>query len=249
MKDSSYRFITSLLNPIFWGGRLIGEENLPKQGPAVFVANHMDALGPVALGCSIPVRLYPWLQAELLDQREAVPYLQWDLFERQLHIRPPLSRWLSWMCCKITVPLLRSFGSIPVHEHHYDQLKLTLDLSVDILREGKYVAIFPEGNRPPAVPDPVTKMYPFKHSFVRVGEAYFKATGGNLEFYPVAVHPSGFVEVGKPVAYDPNELHGLEFHRIKDILEQGIRAMYLKMNSIEASGKRGLNKARKAAQE
>jgi hypothetical protein len=242
MNDDFYSLLMRVFNPILWGGKLLGEEYLPKHGPAVFVANHLDSRGPIALQFSIPLRLYTWLQGEMLDKKEAVAYLQKDVFEHQLHLKPPVSRWLSWMCCKISVPMLRSFGCIPVYEHHYKRLLVTLQLTVNILREGKYVAIFPEDSRPPAVPDPETKIYPFQHSFVRLAEDYFKETGKSLVFYPVAVHPAGFVEVGNLVAYDPHELRGREFHRIKDTMEREIRDMYLKMDAAKVCRKKSLTK-------
>ena len=46
MKDSLYQFIVSVLDLALWGGELVGEENLPRHGPAVFIANHLDATFP-----------------------------------------------------------------------------------------------------------------------------------------------------------------------------------------------------------
>ena len=43
MKDGLYQFIVGVVDLFLWGGKLIGEENLPKRGPAVFIANHLDA--------------------------------------------------------------------------------------------------------------------------------------------------------------------------------------------------------------
>ena len=65
MKDSLYQFIVSVLDLTLWGGELVGEENLPRHGPAVFIANHLDATGPIAAACSIPVRMYSWAAADM----------------------------------------------------------------------------------------------------------------------------------------------------------------------------------------
>jgi hypothetical protein len=70
-------------------------------------------------------------------------------------------------------------------------------------------------------------MRPFQRSFARLGEMYFEQTGQRLKFYPVAIHPSGHVIVGKAVAFDPLNAPGLERHRLKDLMEDTIRAMYL----------------------
>ena len=244
MKDSTYNFLASLGDLFLWGGTLVGEENLPKQGPAVFVVNHLDSLAPIATFCSIPLRLRIWIEAKMINKQKAVDYLQWDLFEHQLHLKPPLSHWFSQVLTKITVPMLSSFDFIPVYNKSFGSFQTTLDLTLEALRKGDYVAIFPEERRPPSVPDPETKMYPFRRSFARVGEPYFKATGKNLQFYPVSVHPSGFVEVGKPVTYNQNVGGTDELDRIKDIMEHDIHTMYLKMSETGATGKRSVFKRR-----
>jgi 1-acyl-sn-glycerol-3-phosphate acyltransferase len=43
MKDGLYQFIVGMLDLFLWSGEMIGEENLPRRGPAVFIANHLDA--------------------------------------------------------------------------------------------------------------------------------------------------------------------------------------------------------------
>ncbi|OIO84266.1 MAG: hypothetical protein AUK02_07275 [Anaerolineae bacterium CG2_30_58_95] len=60
MKYILYQFLTGALDLFLWSGELIGEENLPKEGPAVFIANHLGPTGPIAVVCSIPLQLHPW---------------------------------------------------------------------------------------------------------------------------------------------------------------------------------------------
>lgn len=241
MADSLYQFLASVLDLTVWGGKLSGEENLPQQGPAVFVANHLDAMGPIAAPCSIPLRLYTWIQAEMLDPEMAVDWLEWDFIERQLHIKPPLSLWISKAMCSFSVPILHSLGCIPVYRGDYARMQTTLRRSIDLLREGKFVLVFPEDNR--YLPDPVTKMMPFQHTFARLGEMYYQETEARLEFYPVTIHSSGVLHVGKPVAYNPLNQPGLERHRIKDLMESTITAVYLQLENGEVIG--ALNPERK----
>src|SRR5512136_3118856 len=95
MRDRFYHFIASAVDLFFWSGELIGEENLPNSGPAVFIGNHLDAAGPIGVSCSIPLRVHPWVVADMMDRDLAPKWLQMDFTERQLHLKPPLSRWLS----------------------------------------------------------------------------------------------------------------------------------------------------------
>ncbi|KAF0106379.1 MAG: hypothetical protein FD146_2645 [Anaerolineaceae bacterium] len=234
MKDTTYHIIASVLDLFLWSGELVGEENLPRSGPAVFIANHLDAAGPIATACSIPLRVHPWSIADMMDKDLAPKWLEKDFTIRQLHLKPPASRWLARGLCKFVVPLFYSLGCIPVYANDYERMRATLDMSMEVLREGKFLLIFPEDYRLPK--DPVTKMQPFQHSFVRLGESYYAETGERLPFYPVTVHASGYLVVGMPVVFNPLNLVGMERRRLKGLLEQEITRTYLEMDG-QAAGR------------
>jgi hypothetical protein len=234
MKDEMYQFIVGVLDLFLWGGELVGEENLPRRGPAVFIANHLDATGPFAAACSIPLRLHPWVIADMMDKDLAPIWLQADFVERQLHFKPPVSRWVSRALCSISVPLFYSLGCIPVYACDYERMHETMEMSMGVLREGKFLLVFPEDYRLPR--DPVTKMQPFQHSFARLGEMYYAETGERLKFYPVAVHATGHLVVGKPVTFNPLNAVGPERRRLKELMEDTIIAMYMQMEGGNPSG-------------
>jgi len=214
-----------VLGPIIWHGKLVGEENLPKHGPAVFISNHMDALGPIAIVDSVPLRMKTWMVAEDVDKDLAPAFLQKDFVERQLHFNPPFSRWFSLVLSRITVPFLTAIGSIPVYRGDADGIRKTLEMSMVALCEERYILVFPENPLLPA--DPATKMNPFRHSFARMGEMYYAETGKCLEFYPLTIHPKRYVVVGKPVSYNPLNPAGRERRRLCDLMETTIKKMYL----------------------
>ncbi|MGA2503510.1 MAG: 1-acyl-sn-glycerol-3-phosphate acyltransferase [Anaerolineales bacterium] len=234
MKDSLYQFIAGVIDLFLWGGKLIGEENLPRRGPAVFIANHLDATGPIAAACSIPLRFHPWVIADMMDKDLAPIWLQSDFVERQLHLTPPISRWVARALCRISVPLFYSLGCIPVYANDYERMRETLEMSMNVLREGKFLLVFPEDYRLPK--DPVTKMQPFQHSFVRVGERYYAETGERLEFYPLTIHGSGNLVVGKPVVFNPLNQVGVERRRLKELMEDTITCMYMHLEGGNTSG-------------
>jgi len=228
MKDGLYQFIVGVMDLFLWGGELIGEENLPRRGPAVFIANHLDATGPIATACSIPFRIHPWVIADMMDKDLAPLWLQVDFVERQLHLKPPVSQWLSRVISRISVPLFYSIGCIPVYRGDYERMRETLDISMGFLRERKFIMVFPEDNRLPT--DPLTKMQPFQHSFARLGEMYYAETGERLGFYPVVVHATGQLVVGSPVVFNPLNPVGMERRRLKNLIEYCVRAMYLQLD-------------------
>jgi hypothetical protein len=228
MNDRTYYFIADLLDSVYWNGTLLGEENLPEAGGAVLIGNHLDAAGPIGIVCSVPCRVHPWAKADMMDKDLAPAWLQQDFTERQLHLKPPYSRWLAEGIATLSVPLFQSLGSIPVYRGRYGELNRTLSLSLNYLCNDEFVLVFPEDNEGPR--DPVTGMQPFQHSFVRLGEMYHAKTGKALTFIPVATHNSRKVRIGKGVVHNPRAPVGIERRMLKDILEQEIIRMYLELD-------------------
>lgn len=228
MKISTYRLLIGILDTFCWGGSLIGQENLPENGPAVFVANHLGPQGPIGALCSIPLRLYPWIIADMVDAERAAAYLEWDFVERTLKLTPPASTVVAKLLSKITVPLLTSIGVIPASQD-YEDVMGALRFSVELLSQGKCLLICPEDNRLPV--DPITKMTPFKKGFTRLGELYYARSGERLRFYPVAVHESRKTVVRKAVVFNPKIPLAQERLRIKKLLESSIRQAYIEVAS------------------
>lgn len=223
MKDLLYRSLAAGFQAFIWGGEVTGEENLPGQGPAVLVANHLNALGPIAVVSCVPRRLHPWVVADMLDANLAPEYLRWDFVERQLHLSQPFSLWLARSISKISVPLLNTAGCIPVHSNP-DELSATFDQSLDLLTQGRFVLIFPEDPNQPL--DPLFRMSPFNKGFVRLGELFFQRTNRLLQFYPLAVHAvRRTVQIGRPVTFNPYAPPARERLRVKWALENMIREM------------------------
>lgn len=231
MNKTLYRFVSWGFQELIWGGDVLDQENLPATGPAVFVANHLEALGPIAIGGSLRYFLHFWIHGDMLDPRHAPDYLRHDFVEPQLHIRPPFSRWLARSISKLHIPLLRSIGGIPVY-HTFDGLQETLRQTLRLLKERKFILIFPED--PALPPDPQTNMRAFKRGFARLGELYYEMTRQVLPFHPLAVHAeTRTVRAGKPIRYNYLNHPASERQRIKSLLEQNIRDMILQASHGE----------------
>lgn len=225
MNDTTYRLIAWLFDAFLWGGEIVGNENL-SEGPAVFVSNHLGAVGPVAVVASLPVRVYPWVISEMMDGSKAAAYLNKDFVEPQLHLAPPFSLWVAKGIAKISVRLLAAAGCVPVWQG--DQAQRTFEQSVELLCKGKSLLIFPED--PSREIDPYYKMAPFNKGFARLGEMYYARTTRALRFYPLAVHLDSYrVKVGQPIAYNSKNQPANERLRIKNVIEASIREMYLDM--------------------
>jgi hypothetical protein len=110
----------------------------------------------------------------------------------------------------------------------------TLDRSMEVLRTGQFLLVFPEDYR--LEREPVTRMQPFQHSFVRLAERYYEETGERLPFYPVTVHPAGYTKIGKAVLHNPLNVIGQERRRLKNFMESTIQSMYFELEGEVTSG-------------
>ena len=231
--DALYWFRSHIFDVFIWGGELTGEENLPVEGPALYVSNPAGALGPIAAAAALPVRLYPWVISDMLDWAKAAAYLNKDFVEPQLHIPSPLSMPLARLITQASVRLLRGIGSVPVR--HGEEVRETYCISLDHLMEGQSLLIFPEDPSQPI--DEQRNMTPFHKSFARLGELYFEHTQKILKFYPVALHPGlRKVKLSKPISYNPNNNPANECVRIKSLIESIIRGIVLEITFQSYAG-------------
>lgn len=223
-----------MLNVMVWGGELVNPENMPDEYPVVFVSNHAEALGPIAVMTSLPVRVYPWVVGDMLDFEKAPEYLRKDFVEPQLRIPPPFSLKFAAMLSKASVRLLRAIGCIQVWQG--EALLETYRLSVKALAEGKSLLIFPEDPKQKA--DELYNITPFYKGFTRLGEMYHQRTSRILPFYPLAVHPIvRKIKVGRPISHNPYHDPVRERFRTRDLLEASIHGLYL---SIVVEGYSGI---------
>ena len=210
---------------LYWRGALLDVENLPQAGPAVFVANHLGALGPIAVGAALPRDFYFWIHADLLDPHRAPAYLRRDFLEPHARFPPLIHAWAAAAISSIHIPLLGAVGGVPVY-HGARELDETFGRSLRLLTEGQRLLIFPEHPRLPC--DLQTHMRPFQKGFTRLGELFYERTRLSLPFIPLAVHASTrTVQVGRPIRYNPHSKPVLERLRLQHALEESVRGMLM----------------------
>ena len=229
-----YFWAVHTLDAFLWGGELLGDDNLPDEGPVVFVANHLGPLGPIGCISSIPLRMYFWAVGDMLDKELAPDYLRQDFVEPQLKLKMPFSLKFSSALSRITVPLLCSLGCIPVHRGDYERMNETLQISLDLLLQGKSLLVFPENAS--MGDDTVHTILPFQKTVFRLGEMYYEQRRKRLEFYPVAIHPTRKVMIGKPYLFNPMNVLAHERLRLKNLAEASVRRMYAEMENGDLTG-------------
>lgn len=228
MRDFAYFMLVRAIDAFLWGGELQGDENLPETGPAVFIANHLGPLGPIGIVSALPMRLYPWVVGEMVDPILAPDYICQDFVEPRLKLKPPFSKRFSRALTRITVPLIKSIGGVPAYLGGQETLYNTLDLSLDLLLEKKYLLVFPEYSI--LGTDSMKKMYPFQKTVFRLGEMYFQKTSHRLGFYPIAIHESHKVKIGSPAYYSGLAQPVQERLRLKNLVEESVHLLYQQLD-------------------
>jgi hypothetical protein len=231
MNDFSYSLIAKFIKVFLWRGRLLGKENLPERGPAVFVSNHQESLAPLACVSEIPLRLYPWIHWKMLSDEESVEFLRVDFVEKTLHLRPRLSYSVARGLSSIVLPLLRGVGCIPVHRgEDFARKRITWELSLARLKAKQCLLVFPED--PDCPPDSATGVHQFMHGVLWLADVYYRATGSPLPFYLVAVDSSRRMKVQPPIMLSPSsykETNGKEYWL--HLFEQTIIEMLLELQA------------------
>ena len=192
--------------------------------PAIFVANHANAFGPIALCLYFPVRLYPWVMHNLTDRKRCARYLEREFVSKELHLPRPFSMWLSILMADLCVGLFRHIEAIPVYQHSR-RIMETISKSIVYLEEGKSILIFPE------IPDAMLSRYinRFNIGFIEVAKELGKEDHETIGIYPVSVDRARRrITLGHPSAYNMSRGYGDEKRRIKAELETEVEAM-LKM--------------------
>ena len=196
--DLLYKTVSSL--GFFFSYECIGLSHIRARNPAIFVSNHLGSIAPVQIVLSLPVRLYPWVIAEMTDLRRAPLYLLDDFIRPAWHLEGKFGLFASKLVSQVAVRLLNGLGSIPI-DRSRGVFMGSYHRSLELLRQGKNLLIFPEDSDAPL--DSETQMRPFMRGFVLLSPMYYRLTGRQLPFYPVAVSSlRKKVAIDRPLYYD-----------------------------------------------
>jgi len=170
-------------------------ENLPEE-PCVIVGNHSQMYGPIAGELYIPGKHCVWCAGEMMNRREVADYAFNDFWSN----KPRSVRWLFRLFSLIIPPLsclvFNSAHTIAVY--HDARLVKTFRSSIDALKNGSSIVIFPEHyERHNNI------ICGFQDKFVDLARFYFKKTGADLSFVPVYLAPKlKSIHFGTPVRFD-----------------------------------------------
>ena len=207
--------------------------------PAIFVANHADSFGPLALHFHFPVRLYPWVIHYMTERQSCARYLEKDFLSKELKLPHLVGSWLSQLMADLCVGLFRYIEAIPVY-HNSRRIMETISKSIVYLEEGKSILIFPE------IPDSYLSRYikRFNTGFLEIAKELGKSNGESIRIYPVGVdRKRRRITLGRPSKYDTSKNYLEEKRRIEAELEAEVESMLIA--GTPARGSRGSRATRR----
>lgn len=210
---------------VFLRYRVIGLENVRHGGPALYVANHLNTLGPLLFFFALPIRFHPWVKADLMDPQRSPRYLYEQFVGPVLHLKGRPGLMIARACSWASVPLIRLLGSVPV-ESGIDWTGRAFRISLSLLAQGKYLLIFPED--PQGEVDPETQIHAFAYGFAELCRLYQKKTGQRLPVYPMAVHPERkVIAIAEAVFYQAQNNRRESVRRFGEQVQERVRRLYL----------------------
>lgn len=209
------RWLVRLFSPNF---KIVGE--LP-EGPCVIVGNHSHMYGPIVGELYIPGPHYIWCAGQMMNRDEVADYAYQDFWSG----KPKAFRWFFRLLSRLIVPLavLIFNNAHTIAVYHDNRLLATFRESVQKLRSGNRLVIFPE-----CYTRHNNIVWAFQDKFVDVARFYCRQTGQPLCFVPMYLAPKlKTVFFGEPVPFRPEAPIARERERICRELADRITDMAL----------------------
>ena len=187
------RWVIWLLSPKY---KLYGTENLPPE-PCVIVGNHCQMYGPIAAELHLSRPHYIWCIGEMMNRKEVPAYAFQDFWS----MKPRRWHWFYRLLSRLIAPLadyiFNHAHTIPVY--HDARVMTTFRRSMDRLKEGADVVIFPEKSEPYN-----GILWQFQEHFADLARLYYRRTGTAVCFVPMYTAPRlSSIHFGEPVRYNP----------------------------------------------
>ena len=195
----AYRLLRRLVRLVFPRHQVQFELEVDRDEPAVYVVNHGDAYGPVAMVTQFPLPFRPWVESRVCFSRTFPAFAMMDFWH--LEKAGKIRRGFWWAVSYVLVPLARVLfcGTEAIPAYFNEKVMITIRKSVETLCEGKNLVIFPERRTPYS-----EQNEDFQAGFPFLARRYYQKTGKRVKFYPVfAGRDKRLIRVGAPISFDP----------------------------------------------
>jgi len=210
--------------------RIEGLENIVYGQPKVFISNHAGSIGPLSILISLPVRLHPWVIAEMVDIPRTADYLYQDFVLPAWHLDGHIGKRVSYLLAPIAVSVINSVQPVAV-DRNRGIFRAAFKQSLDLLCAGENLLIFPEN--PGREEYGFHEIRPFLGGFCWLGRMYLNATGKPLTIQPMAVYPPNRrMILDVPVTLDLSGDYRVAIDRSINELQVIIMRLYKKIKTL-----------------
>ena len=224
------RAIVTFLRAVY-PHRVLGAEKLTayEQGDVLFICNHGEIYGPVAAMLYVPTVFRPWVFSRMMEKDAIVEHMYYGTMERQKWLPEAWKRPLLRKIAPFLVYLFEGVHAIPVYRGHPKELMKTFRVTLDAMRDGHNILIFPENadeheeGKSGFIKDGVGDFYT---GFAMLGMMHWARNKRRAVFVPVyANKKKRTVTIGDGIAFDPENATNEEKLRIAQTLHNALSAM------------------------
>ncbi len=200
-----------------------GKENVSKTDEArVFISNHYEIFGPVAMYISFPYKFKPWVIDKLLDKKSVEEQMSISVYNNFKRYPMWFKRFAVHAVRNLMIYVMNHAGAISVSRDNIRANIKTLNESVKVLNKKKAVLIFPELSY---VQEGVGE---FQTGFEHLGKFYYQKTGKKISFYPTFVSQNNKeIYIGKPIIFNPDNDPNEEKTKIVSYLHTSMVEQYI----------------------
>ncbi len=190
--------------------------------PCIFIVNHAGAFGPLAMTTRFPFRDRQWLwcSAGILDRKTCPDYIRGDSWwPPESRLAGFYSRVIPPAVSLILPPVLRSAPTIPVWRDA--RITKTFRLSIEKMREGSHIVIFPE--RVDGFASHAEEIHTGWMTLCPLAQARL---GGTVRIWPVHMdHRRRVFSVAAPVVWDPSRTPDEQRAEVAEKVTRGLRGI------------------------
>ena len=169
--------------------------------PSIFVCNHAREYGPAVMYShfDFPYSLRPWVASEMCKIKLLPKYVRGDFWWKQDQwYSKILNRTIPYIVALPLTGIFKRMQAIPVYRDK--NIAKTISCSVDALKNGDNILIFPEK------PVSYGEYGAVLNGFVTLAYKFSKKTSQSINIYPVyACLKRRKICVGAPIAYDHDD--------------------------------------------
>lgn len=219
-----------ILQPFIWCIPK-GKKNIQKNDEArVFVTNHYEIFGPVAVFFRFPYKFRPWVIDKMCNEKTIEEQMSIGLYNNYKWIPKFLKVIFVKTAKRFILFIIRFAKPISVSRDNLRANLKTMQDSTDVLNSKTSIVIFPEKS---SVKQGVGE---FMTGFETLGKYYYQKTGKRISFYPVFISKKkNSMYFEKPIIFNPDNDPAQEKQRIVNELHNAMVNSYL---THEKSGKK-----------